>query len=340
MSSDTSGRKLAHERTEPGPPARGWKPEEVQSGTDARSAAAAAASPIARGLGWFSIGLGLAQVLAPDRVTRFVGAPDTARTRALTRTMGLREIASGAGILWSPATTSFLWGRVGGDMLDLAALGSALRSDESSPHRLLLAMGGVAGALATDLLSAVEVQDSDAPVSASMPMRVRAAVTIHRTPDDLYAAWRDLEQLPRFMAHLQSVEVHDETHSTWTVRAPLGRSVSWKAKIVEQSPGNVVAWRSLPGSQVEHSGEVRFRPAPGDRGAEVHVELHYAAPAGPLGSAMAKMFGDDPVQQVKDDLRRFKQMMETGEPVRSDGAPGGTDARSQPKQLPAQPVGN
>ena len=124
----------------------------------------------------------------------------------------------------------------------------------------------------------------------------------------------------------------------WTAAAPLGRSVEWDAEITEDVPGQRLAWRSLEGADVSNEGSVEFRQAPGGRGCEIHVDPRYEAPAGKLGEVIARFFGEDPRQQLDDDLRRLKQVLETGEVVRSEGAPGGKRARQEFPQHPAQPL--
>ena len=151
-------------------------------------------------------------------------------------------------------------------------------------------------------------------------IHVRRSVTVDRGREEVYAFWRDFENLPRFMEHLESVRITDGDRSHWTARAPAGRTVEWDAELTEDVPGERIAWRSLPGADVPNRGVVRFVPAPADRGTEVHVELEYDPPAGRLGATVAKLFGEEPSIQVAADLRRFKQVLETGEVVRSDAS--------------------
>jgi uncharacterized membrane protein len=151
-------------------------------------------------------------------------------------------------------------------------------------------------------------------------MHVIKRITINRPVEEVYQFWRDLENLPRFMQHLEEVHVIGERRSHWVATAPAGRTVEWDAEIVSEQDNELIAWRSLPESDVRHAGTVRFRPAPADRGTEVSVELDYEPPAGAVGAAAAKLFGEEPKQQLADDLRRFKQVMETGEVVRSEGS--------------------
>jgi uncharacterized membrane protein len=161
----------------------------------------------------------------------------------------------------------------------------------------------------------------------------RRVVTVARPPAECYRFWCDFENLPRFMRHLESVEVTGPSRSRWRVRAPHG-SVEWEAEIVEERPNELIVWRSLPGSDVEHSGHVRFRPAPGERGTEVEVEIRYQPPAGGVGRAVAKLTGEAPLQQVGDDLRRFKQVLETGEVTVSDATVSGSGFPQPPARPP------
>jgi uncharacterized membrane protein len=168
-------------------------------------------------------------------------------------------------------------------------------------------------------------------------MEATAAITVRCTRDEAYRSWRDLERLPLFMSHLQSVEITGPERSHWVARAPAG-TVEWDAEIVEDMPGQAIMWHSVGNAVVENSGSVRFNDAPGDRGTEIRVQLRYELPAGKLGSLVATLLGEEPAQQVRDDLRRFKQVIETGAVVRSEGSPGGTRTSRMVKQRPAQPL--
>ena len=143
--------------------------------------------------------------------------------------------------------------------------------------------------------------------------RVEKVMTINRPADGLYRFWRRLENLPRFMRHLESVEQLDERRSRWVATGPAGSKVTWEAEIVEDRPGEAIAWRSLPDSQVQSEGSVHFSPAPGGRGTEVRVTMDYRPPAGQLGAAVARLLGEDPARQVEEELRHFKQLTEAGE---------------------------
>ena len=158
-------------------------------------------------------------------------------------------------------------------------------------------------------------------------IHVQESVTINKSPEELYRFWHDFTNLPRIMRHLESVTQIDEKRSRWKATAPAGWHVEWDAEIINDEPNQTIAWRSLAHASIPNSGSVRFVPAPGDRGTELHVTLDYIPPAGRVGAMIAKLFGEEPAQQVKDDLRRFKQFMETGEIPTTEGQPAGGAAR-------------
>ena len=145
-------------------------------------------------------------------------------------------------------------------------------------------------------------------------IRVEQAVTINRPREEIFRFWRNFENLPRFMDHLEAVHVIDEQRSHWVAKGPAGTRVEWDAEIHNEIPDDLIAWRSLPGSEVDHAGSVHFSPVHND-GTEVRVILRYDPPAGRVGAAVARLFGEEPSHQVAEDLRRFKQVMEAGEPA-------------------------
>jgi uncharacterized membrane protein len=295
--------------------------------------------PLARGLGAFSFALGLPQILAPGRMNRMIGVKDDASSRRWMRVVGMREIAAGVGIFSERRPKEWVWARVAGDTMDLALLGSALRGRTEQPGRTLAATGAVIGAFAADLLDGLKLsRESDGDGSKDEPLQVRGAITVRRDRDEVYAFGHDIERFPSFMAHLEEVRVSGGGRSQWTVRGPLGMNVSWDVEITEDVPGERISWRSVEGSKVDGSGTVKFIPAPAGQGTEVHLELRYDTPGGGVAAMMAKLFGEHPEMQIKDDLRRFKQIMETGEVVRSDGSPEGQLSRRMLKQRPAHPL--
>src|SRR3954471_15916067 len=129
-------------------------------------------------------------------------------------------------------------------------------------------------------------------------MKVKKVVTVNGSPAELYNFWHNFENLPRFMRHLESVQVTGPRRSHWKAKAPAGQTVEWDAELVEDRPNELISWRALPSSQIHHAGQVQFRPAPGDRGTEVEVDLQYDPPAGPIGQTVARLFGKEPGQQV------------------------------------------
>jgi len=169
-------------------------------------------------------------------------------------------------------------------------------------------------------------------------MELKATTTVTKTPEEVYDFWSGLERFPLFMAHVDDVQMTGERTSHWKVSAPFDREVEWDAETTEQVPGSRLCWRSTEGADVPNSGEVTFVLAPDGDSTEVHVALTFDAPGGALGKALAKYFGEEPSQQLDDDLRRFKQVIETGQVVLSDGAPWGKRARREFPQHPAQPL--
>jgi len=174
---------------------------------------------------------------------------------------------------------------------------------------------------------------------ASEPLHAEKSVTINRPAEDLYRFWRDFANLPRFMKHLDSVSTTGERRSHWVATGPAGSKVKWDAEITEDRPNELIAWRSLEGADVDNSGTVRFETATGGRGTVVHVVLDYNPPAGALGAAVAKLFGEAPQQQIAGDLRRFKNIMEAGEiPTttgQTEGKRSAIRAMLKPEQKPA-----
>jgi uncharacterized membrane protein len=142
---------------------------------------------------------------------------------------------------------------------------------------------------------------------------VEASITIYRPVQEVYAYWRQFENLPRFMSHLLEVQDLGDGRSRWTAEGPLGVPVSWEAEIINDVPPALISWRTVGDSDVVSAGSVRFRPAGGDHGTEVHVKLQYDPPAGKVGATVAWLFGADAQTEIEEDLRRFKQLLETGE---------------------------
>ena len=167
------------------------------------------------------------------------------------------------------------------------------------------------------------IQKAQEAIGINQPIKVEKTVTINKSAEELYRFWHDFENLPTFMKHLKSVKVHNEKRSHWIANAPLDNTVEWDADILEDRENEFISWASVEGADVDNSGFVRFTKAPGDRGTEVKVVLEYNLPGGALAATVAKLFGEEPEQQIGDELRRFKMLMEAGEIATTEGQPSG-----------------
>lgn len=167
-------------------------------------------------------------------------------------------------------------------------------------------------------------QHSATAVPARKGHKLEKAVTINCDPRDIYQRWRDLESLPKLMTHLKSVKVLDDKRSHWTADGVFGHDhLEWDAEIINERENELLAWKSLPGGDVDSAGSIRLRPLSHSRGTEVFVQLKYNPPAGKLGAHVAAWLGDGLDQKLDEDLRRFKQILETGEVASIDGQPRG-----------------
>ncbi len=151
--------------------------------------------------------------------------------------------------------------------------------------------------------------NNDHGVPGDKGIKVVRTVTVARSPQEVYRYWRDLENLPRFMEHVESVRELDERRSAWVVKGPAGHEVEWTAEILADREGEMIAWESLPGAEVQNAGSVWFQ-ATADGGTEVKVALQYLPPGGVVGATVAKLFGEAPEQQLDEDLQRFKTLVE------------------------------
>ncbi|MFL5754667.1 MAG: SRPBCC family protein [Chloroflexota bacterium] len=297
----------------------------------------------ARSLGVFSLALGAVQLVAPRRFAKAIGVTPSRERPGVVRLVGAREAAAAAGLLMRRRPVVPVWMRVAGDAMDIALLGRALRSRQVRSSRVAAAIGAVATITVVDVVASTWLTRRTLTASkngssaskngaSASEIPVRHAITIGADPGELYDFWRTLENLPRFMRHLESVTAIDDRRSSWRAKGPGGSSVEWEAEIVDERPGELLSWRSVEGSQVQNEGTVRFVPAPGGRGTELHVELTYEPPAGPFGATVAKLFGEEPSQQTSDDLRRLKQIIETGDVLSSEATVGGRRVRQHPAQ--------
>ena len=241
---------------------------------------------LARFLGWFSLGLGGAQLVAPRLICRLVGASGNGRSREVMRLTGARELVQGVGILVRPRPTAWLWSRVAGDCVDLSLLAASAAKNRGRRGRAAFAIANVLAIAVPDVRESVYLSRKHEP--ARRGMRVRKAVTINRPREEVEQAWAQAQELRRRVD--------------------------------------------------EADAEVSFAEAPGSRGVELAVEFMEAPPAGDLGAAVLKLARRDLATALADDLRRFKQLVETGEIVRSESTPEGHLLANHLKQRPAQPA--
>lgn len=287
------------------------------------------AKRLAKGLGWFSVGLGLTELLAPRAIASISGV--SKRRTGLIRLYGLRELASGIAIFSQKKPTEAMWSRVAGDALDLASLGAACTSPDAKVGRITFATVNVLAVTALDVMCAMQLSNG-----TNRGIHAQGTCIVNSTPEEVYQFWRDFQNLPRFMRHVNSVEELGDGRSHWKVKGPAGMEVEWDATIVADVPNEVITWRTLENSDVDHAGAVRFERAAGGRGTIVKVNIEYQPVGGVIGATVAKLFGEEPEQQLDDDLRRFKQVMEVGEVVVSDATLHGTGYMAQ---RPGQPAG-
>ena len=155
-------------------------------------------------------------------------------------------------------------------------------------------------------------------------VQVREQVTINRSVADLYRFWRNVENLPRVMSYLEDVTKLGDRRSRWVAKGPAGQKVEWEAEITDARENELVAWRSLEGSEVPNEGSVRFSRSSDGRGTVVDVALTYHPPGGKAGSVVAKLFGREPAQEIRRDLERFKERVESGNLILASGTQGGS----------------
>ena len=197
----------------------------------------------------------------------------------------------------------------------LTAAGGALMFRGATGHCPMYAAAGIN--------TADDRESTREALGGARGTAVEEVVTINATADRLFTFWRKLDQLPRFMDHLVSVHQVDERLSHWVAKAPGRRTVEWDAEIINEVPGELIGWRTLDGADVISAGSVRFTAATGNRGTEVRVRLQYDPPAGKVGATVAWLLGHEPSQTIREDLRRFKQLIETGEIATTAGQPRG-----------------
>lgn len=206
--------------------------------------------------------------------------------------------------------------------MDLAALALAhapTRRGRSSAVGAAAVVGAIAAA---DLAASLRYAPLRAR-EAAPDLYFDRTIIVNRTPRECYDYWRDLRNVANFTRRLERVVPLDERRSRWIMKVPGGADLEWIAEITEDRPGERLRWRSTEGSDFQHAGSVKFEAAPGGRGTFVSVVMHYHTPGGRVGAALARLLGPDPFNEIREDLRRFKQLIETGEIPTTAGQPAG-----------------
>lgn len=214
----------------------------------------------------------------------------------VSQTERIGSVAAGAGLLLYGASRRSLGGAL------IALLGGALIHRGSTGHCSLYQKLGMNS----------RQLNTEQGVRGNKGIKVVKTITVARAPQEVYRYWRNLENLSRFMKHVESVREIDSRRSAWVVKGPLGHDVEWTAQIITDREGEMIAWESLPGAEVQNAGSVWFEPSGDGASTEVKVSLQYQPPAGAIGAMVAKFFGENPDQQLDEDLARFKTLIEAG----------------------------
>ena len=293
-----------------------WRPDQFNQRISRRSTTA-------RNLGYLSLALGAGALFMPSRLARISGMQGH---RGLLAFTGLRELVSGVGLLRQSGQAPWLWSRVVGDGMDLAVLASSLLSPRN-PRR-------VSAAVATAVVAVITAIDTRESIRSSMRADegsgsgapdafVTSSVIVGKSARECYDFWRDPSNLTRISRMVESVTVLDARTSHWVVKSPLGTRVEWDSRVTADVPGERISWRSMEGGGLYHAGVVRFDQATGGRGTLVSATMHFKVTGGRASMALAKVLGADPAIEVREDLRRFKQLLEAGEIPTTRGQPSG-----------------
>lgn len=207
---------------------------------------------------------------------------------------------------------------VGGSVLALMGLARTLRQFPLGGTALalvggLLAYRGLTGVCRVYEALGIDRSRPEGAVTGNLGIKVERTVTVHAPPDQLFRVWRNLENLPQFMSHLERVEVTGPRRSRWTLKTPVVPAIQWDAEIINEKSNELIAWQSIGHPLVNSAGSVRFEPTADGSGTHVHVSLQYDPPGGRVGHAVAALFGEDAGQQIDRDLQSFKRAMERGE---------------------------
>ena len=313
------------------------------------------AAATARRLGQFSLGLGLAEAVAPRALARALGVRERP---LLTRTAyGLREIAVGVGLLTTGAP-SWVWARVAGDVFDLATLAAALGAPKAKRGRIVLAAAGVAAVTALDVRTALALgrrpgledgasswKGATAPGVPAGARRIVGSVRVERPPDEVYRAWRDPLTVARMVEPYLEVDAQSPDLARLRVRGPAGAVARWSWDVPEErAPTGAAAgfmrFRTLEGATVRSDGTARLRPADGGRATDLEVEARFETPLGAAADAVWTLAGRVPQAALEDVLERFKRLVESGEAPTSSGAVREADGPEPvlPVDAPSGPV--
>lgn len=272
---------------------------------------------LAQGMGWFSVGLGLTQLIAPRTLGKLIGLANPGPGMRL---LGLRELATGVALLTGRRAAWLTGARLAGDVIDLGLLSRAMADDANDRYLLTAATAAVLGAAAIDTVATVHLAgEVERQETVAKVTHVGKAITIDAPASALYEFWRDLRNMPQLFEHVTSVE-SDGVQSRWVAEGVAGTTATWSSEIVDDQPNQRIAWRTVDGP-FESSGSVRFLVAPDGR-TEVVVDMHYTVPGGVLGKAALALSGRAPGLEVVLALARLKQLHELGEVMRSDASEG------------------
>lgn len=303
---------------------------------------------IARGLGWFSILLGMSELVCGRALARWLGMPGT---ETLVRTYGVREITTGIGILASADPTPWIWSRVVGDALDAGSLAAGLHDENPREGNVAMALANIIAVTVLDVYCAHRLSAEQRPAlpahhdysnrsglpssayrqrrrgntdhtatGTALEAAAQASITIPRPADDLRALWLSPKAQTRIWEHFAEVTAVNDRTADWTAHGPAGGAYRWRTQ-TEETGTDQVRWSTLDGADVPNAGSLTFRPAPGDRGTELHLTVRFDPPGGAVGQVVSKLFHIVPREIVLTALYRFRALALTGELPLTDPQP-------------------
>ena len=258
-------------------------------------------------LAWIGAGIGIAELLMPRAVAKTTGLPPP-----FVRALGMRELLVSAGVLLRPRQPAWRWSRIAGDLLDLSLLAWAGRRTPNGRLALITAL--FAGMTSLDVLATCDRRGQSAR-QGHLPnsIRIHKSLYIQRPPEACYGFWRNFENFPQFMRDVESVQVVDATRTHWRLRTLQGKPVEWTVELFSDIPSQQLGWRTIADAPIAHSGVVKFLPAYGHSSTRLEIDILYKTPTAQSMDMSSMPFTEEPSRQWDDDLRRFKQLLETGE---------------------------